>query len=164
MVSATSLGSSLDKRYQMEIAAANFRRNGQVLTSALHASIDESVQGKGKDAIRRKLTARVSPMTRQTEKGIDPRFPPLVSGQQTLDSPHSPCIKTELDVGSTAPSVARSQPRSRSRLAEKRKSRASTVIIPAKTVNSDLFVNTQDEPVSKRPRTILPRTMQGKNM
>lgn len=158
MVSATSLGSALDKTYQMELAAANFRTNGLILTSALQPNFEDSVvQRTSKDAIKRKLTARVSPMTRHTEGVFDPRFHPLVSDPQSSHRPQS-CNKTELDVGSTASSV----PRGKQRLAEKRKSTATNVIIPAKSVNSDTYLSTQDEPASKRPRTILPRTMQGK--
>lgn len=163
MVSATSLGSALDKRYQMEIAAVNFRANGQILTSALLPNFDDSVQAN-KDVIKRKLTARVSPMTRGTQEALDPSFHPLVAGPQISHRSQSACIKKKLNVGSNAPSV----PRGKQRLAEKRKSAATNVIIPAKSgntsVNTDTFLNTQEEPVSKRPRTILPRTMQGKEI
>lgn len=162
MVNATSLGSALDKKYQMEIAAANFRTNGQILTSgyhsALHANLEDSVQRTiGKDAMKRKLTARVTPMTRQTGGVYDPRFHSLVSDPQSLQRSTN-CKKTEPDVGSTTSSVTRGK----QRLAEKRKSSTTNVIIPAKSVNSDTLHRMQDEPVSKRPRTILPRTMQGK--
>ena len=163
MVSTTSLGSALDKKYQMEIAAANFRTNEQILTSgyhsALHANLEDSVQRTiGKDAMKRKLTARVSPMTRQTGGVYDPRFHSPFSDPQSSQRSTN-CKKTEPDVGSTTSSVIT---RGKQRLAEKRKSSTANVIIPAKSVNSDTLHRMQDEPVSKRPRTILPRTMQGK--
>lgn len=151
MASVTSLGSTLDKTYQMEIAAANFRTNGHILTSALHANFDDTVQ-TNRDAMKRKLTARVSPMTRPPEGALDPKFYPQFSDLQSSHRADS-CKTTDLDVGSTTTSVSRSK----QRLAEKRKSVATNVIIPSKAVKSESILTTQDEPVSKRPRTILPR-------
>ena len=163
MVSAASVGTDLDKRYQMEIAAVNFSSNGQILTSALLPNFDDSIQAN-KDLIKRKLTARVSPMTRTTQEAYDPSIQGLVAGPKSPQRSHSASNKKKINVSSTAPSV----PRGKQRLAEKRKSAASNVIIPAKSgsnsVNTNSFLNTQDEPVSKRPRTILPRTMQGREI
>ena len=164
MVSAASVGTALDKLYQMEIAAVNFSSNGQILTSALHPNFDDSIQAN-KDLIKRKLTARVSPMTRETQEAFDPSINALVSGPKSPHRSHSASNKKKVNVSSTAPSV----PRGKQRLAEKRKSAATNVIIPAKSgktsANTNTFLNTQDEPqVSKRPRIILPRTMQGKEI
>lgn len=163
MVSAASVGTALDKRYQMEIAAVNFSSNGQILTSALLPNFDDSAQAN-KDLIKRKLTARVSPMTRKTQEACDPSIHGLVAGPKSSHRSHSASNKKKLNVSSTAPSV----PRGKQKLTEKRKSAATNVIIPAKSgntsVNTNTFLNTQDEPVSKRPRTILPRTMQGKKL
>jgi len=166
MVSAASLGTALDKRYQMEIAAVNLSRNGQIATSALLPSFDDSTMissiQANKDLIKRKLTARVSPMTRETQEVFVPSNHALVADSKSPHRSHSACNKKKLNV--TPSSV----PKGRQRLAEKRKSAATNVIIPAKSgntsVNTDTFLNTQDEPVSKRPRTILPRTMQGREI
>ena len=163
MVSAASIGTALDKRYQMEIAAVNFRRNGQILTSALLPNFDDSIQAS-KDLSKRKLTARVSPMTRETQEAFDPSIHALVAGPKIPHRSHAAGNKKKLNVSSTAPSV----PRGKQRLAEKRKSAATKVIIPARSdntsVKTEAFLDTQDEPVSKRPRTILPRTMQGREI
>lgn len=153
MVSAASLGTALDKRYQMEIAAVNFSRNGQILTSGPFPNFDDSVQAN-KDVIKRKLTARVSPMTRETQGVFDPSFRPLVAAPKISHRSQSTFNKKKLNVSSTAAPVSRGKVR----LAEKRRSAATNVIIPAKSENT----NAQDEPVSKRPRTILPRTMEGR--
>lgn len=153
MVSATSLGTALDERYQLEIAAVNFSRNGQILTSGPLPNFDDSIQAN-KDVIKRKLTARVSPMTRETQGVHDPSFHPLVAAPKISHRSHSTCNKKKLNVSSTAASFCRGK----ERLAEKRRPAATNVIIPAKSDNT----NTQDEPVSKRPRTILPRTMKGR--
>jgi len=161
MVSAASLGTALDKRYQMEISAMNFSRNGQIVTSALLPNFDDSIQAI-KDLIKRKLTARVSPMTRETQEAFGSTNHALVAGPKSHHRSHSACNKKKLNV--TPPSV----PKGRQRLAGKRKSAATNVIIPVKSgntsVNTETFLNTQDEPVSKRPRTILPRTMQGREI
>lgn len=157
MASVTSLGSTLDKTYQMEIAVANFRTNGHIVTSALHANFDDTVQWTNRDAMKRKLTARVSPMTRPPDGVLDPKCYPQFTDLQNSHQVHN-FKKTELDVGSTTSSV----PGGKQRLAEKRKSTATNVIIPAKAIKSESFLTTQDEPASKRPRTILPRKMQGK--
>lgn len=151
MVSATSLGTALDKRYQMEIVAVNISRNGQILTSGPLPNFDDSIR---KDVIKRKLTARVSPMTRDTQGVLDQSFCPLVAAPKISHRSHSTCNKKKLNVSSTAASVSRGK----ERLAEKRRPAATNVIIPAKSDNT----NTQDEPISKRPRTILPRTMEGR--
>ena len=160
MVSATSLGTALDKRYQMEIAAVNFSRNGQILTSALLPNFDDSIHQANKDLIKRKLTARVSPMTRETQEALDPSFHPSVAAPKISQRSLVACNKKNLNVNSTTPSVSRGK----QRLAEKRKSSTTNVIIPAKSGNTGVTLNTQDEPVSKRPRTILPRTMQGREI
>lgn len=166
MVSAASSGTALDKRYQMEIAAVNFSRNGQIVTSAMLPNFDDPIQAN-KDLIKRKLTARVSPMTRETQEAFDPSNHALIAGPKSPHRSHSACNKKKLNVSSTTFSVPKLA-KGKQRLAEKRKSAATNVIIPAKSgitsVNTDTFLNTQDEPVSKRPWTILPRTMQGREI
>lgn len=159
MVSTARFGSTLDERYHLDLGTADFRTNGHIVTSALQANFDGPVHQKNKDAIKRKLTARVSPMTRHNEQGFDVRLHPLVSGRERSHRTHGASTKTKsnVDIGSTTPAVKRE----REKLTEKRKFTATNVIIPAKTVKSGTSFGTRDEPLTKRPRTILPRTMQG---
>lgn len=159
MVSGTSLHSALDKRNQMELITVDLTSCGLNLTSALKPNFADSVHKTTKDAIKRKLTARVSPMTRQTEQVYDSRIYSQVSGGKISHRPYDDCVKQEQDKNSaaTACSASRSQT-GKKRLTDKRKSPATNVIIPSKAINSDSLYRTLEEPSPKRHRTILPRT------
>jgi len=157
MVSGTSIGSAIDKSYQMEITTVDFATHGLNLTSALRTNFADTVQRTTKDAIKRKLTARVSPMTRQTEEVYDPRVYPQVSAGKVSHRSYDGSVKSEGKNSAATACSSRNQS-SQKRLTEKRKSPATNVIIPSKTVNSDSLYTAREGPSAKRHRTILPRT------
>ena len=158
MVIGTSLGLAFDRSYQMEITTVDLAASGLNLTSALKQSVPDSVQKTTKDAIKRKLTARVSPMTRQTKEFYDPRFISQISGQKTSQHPNVYYVKQEQGGNSATAACSSHGQNGQKRLIKKRKSLATNVIIPKQSVNSDSSHKTREEPASKRPRTILPRT------
>lgn len=160
MVSTTGFGSTMEERYKFDVSDADFRSNGSLVTSALQqANFDASIHQTSKDIIKRKLTARVSPMTRHHEQGLDRRLHPLVVAPNRGKAirTYGVSTKTQLtDIGGTAPVIKRGQ----QKLAEKRKFQATNVIVAAKTIKSESSLSKREEPVTKRPRPILPRTME----
>lgn len=162
MVSTTAFGSTMEERYKFGVSDADFRSSGPLLTSASQqANFDAAIHQTSKDIIKRKLTARVSPMTRHHEQGLDRRLHPLVVAPNRGKAirTYGVSTKTQLtDIGATTSVIKRGQ----QKLAEKRKFRATNVIIAAKTVKSESSLSKREEPVTKRPRPILPRTMEGK--
>lgn len=165
MVSDTSVDSAIDKSYQMEITTVDFATHGLNLTSALRTNFADTVQRTTKDAIKRKLTARVSPMTRQTEEVYDPRVYPQVSSGKVSHRSYDGSVKSEGKNSAATACSSRNQS-SQKRLTEKRKSPATNVFIPSKSVNSDSLYTAREGPSAKRHRTILPRTnlSQGKRI
>lgn len=159
MVSDTNRGSGLVKTYQMEVTTIDFSSHGLNLTSALRTNFADSVQETAKDAIKRKLTARVSPMTRQIQDVYDPKIYSQASGGKISHGSIETFVKQEkVEHSATAASCSRSQ-KGQKRLQEKRKSPVTSVIIPAKSVNSNSTLHSiGEEPTPKRNRTILPRT------
>lgn len=162
MVSGTHLGSIFGRSPEMEIRTVDLAASGINFTSAVKQSFPESVQKTTKDAIKRKLTARVSPMTRKTEQVSDTRVNLQVSCGRNSQHSNDNFGKKEFSLGSnfssTAPSNSSRAQSSQKRLAEKRKLPSTNIIVPAKTTNSNSSNKTREEKHIKRPRAILPRT------
>ena len=151
----------------MEVTTIDFSSHGLNLTSALRTNFADSDQETAKDAIKRKLTARVSPMTRQIQEVYDPKIYSQAPGGKISHSSIENFVKQEkVEYSATAASCSRSQ-KGQKRLLEKRKSPVTSVIIPAKSLNSNFTLHSiGEEPSPKRNRTILPRTSlsQGKKI
>ena len=162
MVSGTHLGSIFGRSPEMEIRTVDLAASRINFTSALKQRFPESVQKTTKDAIKRKLTARVSPMTRKTEQVTDTRVNLQVSCGRNSQHSNDNFGKKEFSLGSnfssTAPSNSSRAQSSQKRLAEKRKLPSTNIIVPAKTTNSNSSNKTREEKHIKRPRAILPRT------
>ncbi|XP_068687143.1 B-cell lymphoma 3 protein-like [Montipora foliosa] len=142
----------------MELTTVDFVSHGLNLTSALGTNFADSVQRTTKDAIKRKLTARVSPRTRQTDEIYNPR---VDSKKSYSHHPNSDCNVKKEHVGHSNCSAMTSSSRNlrvHKKLAEKRKSPATSVMIPQNSEKSNSSHLTREDPPSKRLRTILPRT------
>lgn len=137
------------------ISTVDFLSHGLKLTSARSTT---------KEAIKRKLTARVSPMTRPTDQGYNPSVDAKVSNVNISHGPSSNCIVKKKDVSggfSNGTATASSCSRKQKKLAEKRKAPATNVIIAAESLKSNPSHSNskaKGEPSAKRLRTILPRT------
>lgn len=160
MVSTTGFGSTMEERYKFELIVADYKTNDPQGTSAIQrTNSDASVHQTSKDIIKQKLTARVSPMTRHQEQFLDRRLHPLtvVPSRGKSTRTYGASTKTQLtDIGTAAPFIKR-EPQ---KLAEKRKFQATNVIIAPKTVKSDISPSKRKKSETKKPRPILPRTMQ----
>ena len=164
MVSGTSTDQTIDQSCQMEITTVDFTAHGLNLTSVERTNLADSVQMTTKDAIKRKLTARVSPMTRQTGVVYDPRVHSQVSVGEISHRSDDDFVKQKQGRNSATTASSSRHQNVKKRVTEKRKTPSTNVIIPTKSVNSDSLYSTKEEPSPKRHRTILPRTnlVQGK--
>ena len=162
MVSGTDIDPTLDESYKMDFTTVDFTAHGLNLASVARTNLADPVQSSTKDAIKRKLTARVSPMTRQTEEDYDPRVHShvTVSVGEICNRSSDDFVKQKQGRNELITTTAGSSRRQNGnkRIAEKRKTPFTNVIIPTKSGNSDSLYSTREEPSSKRHRTILPRT------
>lgn len=137
------------------ISTVDFLSHGLKLTSARSTT---------KEAIKRKLTARVSPMTRPTDQGYNPSVDAKVSNVNISHGPSSNCIVKKKDGSggfSNCTATASSCSRKQKKPAEKRKAPATNVIIAPESLKSNPShsnLKAKGEPSAKRLRTILPRT------
>ena len=137
------------------ISTVDFLSHGLKLTSARSTT---------KEAIKRKLTARVSPITRPTDQGSNAIVDTKVSSDNILHGSSSNCIvrkKDGSDGFNNCTAMTSGCSRKQKKLAEKRKAPATSVIIaskPLKSNSSHSNLTAKGEPSPKRLRTILPRT------
>ena len=156
MVSAAVFGRTLEQGYQSGVANVDFgTNNGQCVASALHQELssENSIRRTTRETIKRKLTARVLPITRSVESNGNKTVTQF-QNEVPMAQPTSNISNVQRCTdGNDFPTPHNDQQRP----IKKPHARTMKITVPGSKVG---LLEIQDQPPTKRPRPILPRTVQ----